>query len=99
MKDSLKKLLEELVFTSVDNFKKDKKLVPKRIVVCDTFYKLRDEEFLNYTHNLLLNNSFVRDNKIKVEVIRYYKHSKDKVIGDYSLDVGSWMNPNHSEFS
>ena len=91
MRTSLKETLENLVISSIKDFK-DKKnsLNPKRIVLY-TSYKIKNQILVfNYTENRFLNQQYMIDKKIPIEIIPYYgKRHKEK--GDYPIDIGAFL--------
>ena len=100
MKDSLKKLLEELVDESVKTLEKNS-LGVRRIVLFSSA-KLTDsmKEILNHTENCLLSTQFKIDNReIKVEVIPWYNRDRHFQKGDYVIDIGAYLKSNSPEFS
>ena len=99
MRDLLKKILEELVDTSISYFKGgDFNL--KRVVICNSDKKIKDPaEILNHTQNRFFNKQFIIDEKIPVEIIPHYKRERDFQEGDYLIDVGAYLKSTHSKAS
>ena len=100
MKDSLKKLLEELVDESVKTLSKNNFGVKRIILFSSGKFTDSVREALSYTENCLLSTQFKIDHKeIKVEVIPWYNCGRYIQEGDYRIDVGAYLKSNFPEFS
>jgi len=90
MRKELKDTIEELVVSSVKDFKSDKTLKPDRIVLY-TSRKLSSETLVfNYTQNRFYNQQYMIDHKIPVVIMPYYGERYKKE-GDYSIDMGAFL--------
>jgi len=99
MKDSLKKILEELVEESVKILENCKPEV-KRIVLFSSGRFTGDvREILNCTENYLLSTQFkINHREIRVKIIPWYNRNKHFQEGDYAIDLGAYLKPKFQEF-
>lgn len=91
MKDLLKEQIEDLVKTSVNDFKSNNSLPPRRIVLY-TSHEIRQQTLIfNYTQNRFYNQQDVIDKKVHVEIIPWYKPERHREDGDYIIDMGIFL--------
>ncbi|MFA7707965.1 MAG: hypothetical protein WCX73_03375 [Candidatus Pacearchaeota archaeon] len=90
MRPELKASLEEIASLNIKQVQ-SLDYIPKRIVIgtsCDVPNKTL---VLNYTENSFLNIQFVIGNKIATVVSSTYTPKRDKVEGDWFVDVGKFL--------
>jgi len=92
MRKELKDSIEALVKSSVKDFESENSLNPKRIVLFSSIKLKNPTLVFNYTQNRLYNQQYIIDKKIPVEIFTWYREDRHKRGGDYTIDVGAFLN-------
>lgn len=93
MRQELKKIIEELVISSIKDFKSMKNLNLKRIVLHTSHKISNDTLIFNYTQNRFYNQQHIIDTNVPIVIIPYYNFFRHGEKGDYAIDVGAFLEP------
>jgi len=98
MKDSLKRAIDELVFSSVEQIKGSS---IKRIVLAASADReklflpdahFRDPtEVLSYAHNRFLSTQLISDRRIRIEIIPKFHKERGHEEGDYTIYILDYL--------
>jgi len=101
MDNSLKEIIEEFVVSSVKQLQTDRAFKNNHVkrIILTTLPKIKNETLVfNYTENRFLNQQYIIDKKIPIVIMPYYSERYRKQ-GDWSLDIGSFLEDRHLKSS